>query len=176
MTSIEFSDECTPVSTRTTTRASIAISHVTGELSSAYLTSPLSLRARSKNDLAHFTIDKLKYASLGLYGRDVEVKLLKDALINMVMSGASKEQERQLILISGYSGTGKTALANHALQKLTMQLGGLYARGKYDLNQRSQEPYSGISAACSEICGAIVELQNRNPSRAEELCRQITTD
>jgi histidine kinase len=99
---------------------------------------------------------------------------MKDTLNNM-MIGESPEQERQLILISGYSGTGKTALTNHALKKSTEKLGGVYVRGKFDLHLRNQ-PYSGISAACAEICGAIVALRIRNPSQFEQLCSHITTE
>jgi histidine kinase len=109
-----------------------------------------------------------------LHGRDQELKLMQDAL-NKMMIGELPELKRQLILISGYSGTGKTALANHALKKSTEKLGGLYVRGKFDLHLQIQ-PYSGISAACAEICGAVVTLQNRNPGQFKQLCRQITTD
>jgi predicted ATPase len=154
--------------------ASIANSEVSGELSRPSITSALAPNPRRSNDLSDFTIDKLKYASLGLHGRDQEVKLMKDALKNM-MIGESPEQERQLILISGYSGTGKTALTNHALKDSTEKLGGVYVRGKFDLHLRNQ-PYSGISAACAEICGAIVALQSSQPSQFEQLCSQITTE
>jgi predicted ATPase len=150
------------------------VSEKSDELSRLSVVQALAPRARKVNDLSSFTIDKLKYDSLGLHGRDKELKLLEDVMSNMI-SGKSPEQERQLILISGVSGTGKTALAHHALRKSTESLGGLYARGKFDLHLRNH-PYSGISAACSEICGAIVALESRNPSQFERLCSQITSE
>jgi predicted ATPase len=155
------------------TRLSIKLDG-SNEFSRRSITSTLKPNPRRGNDTSGFTIDKIKYASLGLHGRKEEVKLLNDAL-NRVTSSEVPDQERQLILISGYSGTGKTTLANHALKRSTEKLGGLYVRGKFDLHLRNQ-PYSGISAACAEICSAIVTLQNRNPSQFEQLCLQITTE
>jgi predicted ATPase len=169
-----------------------------GELARPSITASLAPKARKGNDLSDFTIDKLKISSLGLHGRDKELQQLQESLKKLLSSSSStgsssgtttaaaasaagerlgllKQEHRQLILISGYSGTGKTALARMAFQKTTEQLGGLYVRGKFDLNLRSQ-PYSGMNAACAEICSAILELQTRDPGRAEQLCRQLKTE
>jgi pentatricopeptide repeat protein len=131
------------------------------------------LRRQSLNP-SDVTIDKLNYASLGLHGREKEVELLKEAL-GKLRPGELPEQERQLVLISGYSGTGKTSLAVSALKKATEKLGGLFVRGKFDLNLRN-EPYSGINLACSEICGAILQLRIHKPSEFDQLCSRIKTD
>jgi predicted ATPase len=149
------------------------ISDVTGPSS---ITSPIAPKPRRVNDISGFTIDKLQYASLGFHGREPELKLMTDRLAEVMSDDESPEhQERHLILISGYSGTGKTALANHALQKSTEKLGGLFALGKFDWNARDQ-PYSGIRAACAGICAAILALRLRQPRRADDLGHQITTD
>jgi predicted ATPase len=145
------------------------------ELSHAFsMSSSLASKRRKSVDLSDFTIDTLNYASLGLHGREKEVELLKKAS-NTLVSGESSEQGRQLILISGYSGTGKTSLAVSALKNPTEKLGGLFVRGKFDLNLRN-EPYSGINLACCEICGAMLQLRIHNPSEFEQLCGQIKTD
>jgi hypothetical protein len=156
---------------------SINVDDANGEVSRPFVTSTLAPEPRRRNDISDFTIDKLNFGALGLHGRQTEIKLLKATVSKMMTSagGSHNEQARQLILISGYSGTGKTALANHALKRSTERLGGLYVRGKFDSHLRNQ-PYSGISAACAEICSAILDLQLRNPSRSEELCRKITLE
>jgi predicted ATPase len=169
-----MSETSSDPSLRTVSKRASIKSDGSKEFSRPAITSTLEPTPRRSNDLSGFTIDKIKYASLGLHGRNKEVKLLNDAL-NMVMCSESTDQERQLISISGYSGTGKTALTNHALKRSTEKLGGLYVRGKFDLHLRNQ-PYSGVSAACAEICGAIGELQIRNPSHFEHLCRQIPNE
>jgi predicted ATPase len=189
-TSAEWCDESIPLSVKSHTRrassssSSFRMTDASGELSRPLITSTLAPKARTVNDLSDFTIDKLKYASLGLHGRATELGLLKEILNKMMRtmspttaessaSSLSSGQERQLVLISGNSGTGKTALANHALQKSTEQLGGLFVRGKFDLNLRNHQPYAGISAACAEICHAIVTLQKTSPSQAQDLVRTL---
>jgi histidine kinase len=134
----------------------------------------VSPQPRKANDLSALTINKLKYASLGFYGRETELALL-NATLAKLMSSESPEQARQLILISGYSGTGKTALVRHALKKSAEKLGGLFVRGKFDLHLRN-EPYSGIAAACTEICEAILQLRIGKRSVFEPLCSRITTE
>jgi predicted ATPase len=58
------------------------------------------------------------------------------------------------------------------LKSSTEKLGGLFVRGKFDLNLRSQ-PYSGIAAACAEICAAILKLKSHELTIFEQLCCQI---
>jgi predicted ATPase len=133
------------------------------------VTTALAPQPRKCNNLSDFTIDKLKYDSLGLHGREKELELLKKTLMTMTTTKnknnynatteASFETKPQLVLISGYSGTGKTSLAVHALQKPTERMAGIFVRGKFDVTLRRQ-PYSGIIAACAEICGAIRTFQH----------------
>jgi AAA ATPase domain len=144
------------------------------KLSRPSITTTLVPRPRKNNDLSGFTIDKLNYTLLGLHGRERELKLLKNALNNL-LSGALTEDERQLVLISGNSGTGKTALAINAFKSSTKKLGGLFVRGKFDLNLRSR-PYSGIAAACAKICTAILTLKNHKQSIFKQLCSQIKAE
>jgi predicted ATPase len=133
-----------------------------------------ALAQKPGNGAIGFTLDKLKYATLGLYGREKELESMHNTL-EKLMASALPEHERQLIVISGFSGTGKTSLANHGLKQSTEKLGGLYVRGKFDMNIRNQ-PYSGIDAACSEIWNAISELQCRHASSFQLLCNQIKTE
>ena len=72
--------------------------------------------------------------------------------------GSEQTGSRELVLISGNAGTGKTALAS-ALAKSVKRLRGLYVKGKFDLYLRD-EPYSGVAAACREICGRILLMRD----------------
>ncbi|KAL3917038.1 MAG: hypothetical protein SGILL_004900, partial [Bacillariaceae sp.] len=116
---------------------------------------------RQRNSLDDFTLHRLKYSSLELFGRDQEVALLKKALDRL--SGG--DVDRSLVLVKGYSGVGKTALVD-SLRNMdftpttrsqsndssdSIALDGLFARGKFDLQLR-QEPYSALIEACTEIC------------------------
>jgi hypothetical protein len=65
-----------------------------------------------------------------LYGREREVKILLAAFDRMIESGAP-----ELVLVSGYSGIGKSAVVNE-LQKSLVPARGLFAAGKFDQYKR----------------------------------------
>ncbi len=138
------------------------------ETSARYSFSALQPQKRKSNDLSELTVDKLRFDSLRLYGRDKEIAILNEELESLV---SSSNRKRRVVLISGTSGAGKTKLAE-TLRFPTFQKKGLFVKGKFDLNLRSQ-PYSGISNACAEICGSILELQLLQPTRASDICKEI---
>ena len=144
----------------------------------------------ASSNLESLTINKLRFDSLGLYGRKNEIHTLKTCLNriqrrhnssdNDIGSSSSryhknetKQQSREFVEIKGYSGTGKSALVS-TLRKPVEKLGGLYVDGKFDLLMRD-EPLTGILSACSQICGAILELQRSNRARFEDIRKEISS-
>ncbi|MDN7177290.1 AAA family ATPase [Caballeronia sp. SEWSISQ10-4 2] len=75
-----------------------------------------------------------------LYGREREVGALVAAFNRVISSGAP-----ELVLISGYSGIGKSAVVNE-LHKLLVPPRGLFASGKFDQYKRDI-PYSTLVQA-----------------------------
>lgn len=73
-----------------------------------------------------------------LYGRDVEQRCLLDAF-DRASAGAA-----ELMLVSGYSGVGKSALV-HEVQKPLVRDRGYFAEGKYDALQST--PYGALIEA-----------------------------
>ena len=67
------------------------------------------------------------------------------------------QERKQLVLISGYSGAGKSALGMK-LKDPVERSGGIIVSGKFDINLAS-DPYSAISAACGNIVGQILALR-----------------
>ncbi|KAL7556634.1 hypothetical protein ACA910_014165 [Epithemia clementina (nom. ined.)] len=114
--------------------------------------------------------NKLNFHSLGVHGREEEISILNRCFDQLLTGNV----ERQLVLISGTSGSGKSKLAD-TLKKPTKKCNGLFVRGKFDIGCRS-EPYSGIASACEEICDAILELQMSNPVQAYMICNQIKNE
>lgn len=78
-----------------------------------------------------------------LYDRNLEVQQLLN-IFEKVSRGAS-----ELILISGYSGIGKTALVNEIYKPITRQRGWVI-KGKFDQLQRDI-PYSAITQAFQNL-------------------------
>eukprot|EP00977_Amphora_coffeiformis_P012111 scaffold2989_cov184-Amphora_coffeaeformis.AAC.7 len=142
---------------------------------------------RLSNSLADFTINKLKFDKLGLYGRETEKELLRQALQDMMILGNQQKEteqqeatstanmnlassssgcrQKQLVLISGSSGVGKSALAKDLLRNKSLLRrnwsssanagdGGTMMRGKFNLN--IHEPYHGIAAACTDMASQLL--------------------
>lgn len=80
-----------------------------------------------------------------LYGRESEIAALVAAFERVAASGTN-----EMVLVSGYSGIGKSALVGE-LQKVIVMPRGLYGSGKFDQYKRDV-PY----AILAEIFGAFV--------------------
>src|SRR6202041_2586337 len=79
-----------------------------------------------------------------LYGRKREIETLLGAFDRVVANGAT-----ELVLVSGYSGIGKTAVVNE-LHKALVPLRGLFASGKFDQYKRDI-PYATLAQAFQSL-------------------------
>ncbi len=79
-----------------------------------------------------------------LYGRDAEVEILLEAFDEMVQS-----QKNNVVMVSGYSGVGKTALVRELIPKIAVEKG-FFAAGKFDKFQQS-DTYEGLRAALDKL-------------------------
>jgi PAS domain S-box-containing protein len=79
-----------------------------------------------------------------LYGREVEVDTLVAAFTRIVNSSAP-----ELVLVSGYSGIGKSSVVNE-LHKVLVPPRGLFASGKFDQYKRDI-PYSTLVQAFQNL-------------------------
>ena len=79
-----------------------------------------------------------------LYGREREVETLLAAFDRVVANG-----KPELVLVSGYSGVGKSALVNE-LHKVLVSPRGLFASGKFDQYKRGI-PYATLAQALAQL-------------------------
>src|SRR5467141_3934683 len=79
-----------------------------------------------------------------LYGREREIETLLAAFDRVVTSG-----RRELVLVSGYSGIGKSAVVNE-LHKALAPSRGLFASGKFDQYKRDI-PYATLAQAFQSL-------------------------
>ena len=91
----------------------------------------------------HDTSDRLLVPEK-LYGRAREIDTLLAAFDRVVAAGTP-----ELVLISGYSGIGKSSLVNE-LHKMLVPSRGLFAAGKFDLYKRDI-PYSTLVQAFQSL-------------------------
>jgi len=87
-----------------------------------------------------------------LYGRESETTSIIQAF-NRCSEGAM-----ELLLVSGYSGTGKSALVNEVHKHITTNRG-YFINGKYDQFQRS-EPYYAIITAFKDLINTFLTESN----------------
>src|ERR1700742_3116475 len=85
-----------------------------------------------------------------LYGREGEIATLLAAFDRVVMSGGS-----ELVLVSGYSGIGKSSVVNE-LHKVIVLPRGIFISGKFDLRLRDT-PHATLAQAFQ---GLIQQLLN----------------
>jgi hypothetical protein len=91
----------------------------------------------------HDTPDRLLMPEK-LYGRAREIEALLAAFDRIVKGGAP-----ELVLVSGYSGIGKSSVVNE-LHKVLVSPRGLFASGKFDHDKRDI-PYSTLSQAFQSL-------------------------
>jgi energy-coupling factor transporter ATP-binding protein EcfA2 len=84
-----------------------------------------------------------------LYGRSREVETLLAAFRRVVESGAT-----ELVLVSGYSGIGKSSVVNELHQALVHSRG-LFASGKFDQYKRDI-PYSTLAQAFQSLIRSLL--------------------
>ncbi|KAG7341774.1 PAS sensor protein [Nitzschia inconspicua] len=106
------------------------------------------------------TINKLRFTPDVLYGRSQEQAVLQNCLKDM-----QKKKRKQLVLIRGESGVGKSSLAlstlKESLPPKSVKSSTLLVHGKFE-EYLKDEPYAGIAVACRHICGEILQLQRGN--------------
>jgi predicted ATPase/signal transduction histidine kinase len=90
-----------------------------------------------------------------LYGRDAEIQTLVSAFKRVASDGRP-----ELLLVSGSSGIGKTALVNH-LSGQWVAFGGLFASGKFDPHKENI-PYTTVTQAFETLVRQILSKSDTN--------------
>ncbi|MCP4398787.1 MAG: AAA family ATPase [bacterium] len=89
-----------------------------------------------------------------LYGRKGEIDTLVESFAR-VRSGKT-----EMMLVTGYSGVGKTALV-YEVHKAMTENHGFFAEGKFDQSQKSI-PYSAITQAFEQFCRYVLKGSEEN--------------
>jgi PAS domain S-box-containing protein len=96
-----------------------------------------------------------------LYGREREIEQLLSAFDRVVASGRPG-----LMLVSGYSGVGKSSVVNE-LHKALLPPRGLFASGKFDQDKRDI-PYATLAQAFQRLVGMILVETDTELARYRE--------
>ncbi len=93
-----------------------------------------------------------------LYGRAREIETLVGAFERVVTSGTP-----ELVLVSGYSGIGKSSVV-HELHKVLVPPRGLFASGKFDQYKRDI-PYATLAQAFQQLIQSLLGKSEADLSR-----------
>lgn len=94
---------------------------------------------------------RMASTSRKLIGRSKETKILLDAMARIRESDGKAEA----VMISGYSGTGKSFLVTTVVKEHREDFDLLYASGKYGQNEGAVSPFSAVTDAMGELCHEI---------------------
>jgi len=100
-----------------------------------------------------------------LYGRDGEIDTLLTAFDRVVAGG-----KPELVLVSGYSGIGKSAVVNE-LHKPLVPPRGLFAAGKFDQYKRDI-PYATLAQAFQSLARPLLSANEDDLRRWREVLRE----
>src|SRR5712664_1487261 len=100
-----------------------------------------------------------------LYGRSREIETLLTAFDRMVTSGRP-----ELVLVSGYSGIGKSSVVNE-LHKVLVPPRGLFAAGKFDQYKRNI-PYATLAQAFRELIQSLLGKSEAELTRWRNALRE----
>ena len=112
---------------------------------------------------AHDASDRLLIAE-ELYGREREIDSLLASFDRVVTQGTP-----ELVLVSGYSGVGKSSVVNE-LHKVLVPQRGLFAAGKFDQYKRDI-PYATLAQAFQTL---IRQILVKNEAEVEQWRRALT--
>eukprot|EP00985_Skeletonema_marinoi_P004473 scaffold1955_cov122-Skeletonema_marinoi.AAC.1 len=108
---------------------------------------------------------QLRLSNMQLHGRDNDIKLLRSKLRELAKKddcdeeGAAKNHVGKMILVSGTSGTGKSALIQKGLGNPTAKSGYIFASGKFEDNLL--KPLSAFSDAMTCLAKCITLDHNK---------------
>ncbi|MDI9639216.1 AAA family ATPase [Geitlerinema splendidum] len=84
-----------------------------------------------------------------LYGRESEIALLMEAFYRVAGKSETATGQSELMLVSGYSGIGKTSIVNE-VHKPMVEARGYFIAGKFDQFKRNI-PYAALIQAFQEL-------------------------
>ena len=124
-----------------------------------------------KSKRATSSLAQLRLANMKLHGREEDMKLLRRKLLEQKNKTNEKNNATHylpgLILISGISGTGKSALVMKGVKDPAEKMGMTFVGGKFDLNSTSI-PLSAFVDAMKSLTNVVIEGDMRKKTRIHD--------
>ena len=111
-------------------------------------------------------MNRLRFDEEKLYGRDADLSKLEEMFV-AAEAGHDKHKRRQLTVIVGEAGAGKSSLAD-SLNSRVLRGAGFFLKGKVDQpvgEEEEQEPYAAFTMICRNLCDVLL-AHRENPNQA----------
>jgi predicted ATPase len=137
-----------------------------------------SQRGRFQNSsISELTVNKLRFNKLGLHGREKEEQTIQTSLQRL-------SNANQLVLISGESGVGKTALAKSVGKSFSFVKAGtskidpsaLCLLGKFHQAHAQQEPYTAFVKVFQQFVGILLPLKESVSTLDQDKFKAVQSD
>ncbi|MBE9031043.1 AAA family ATPase [filamentous cyanobacterium LEGE 11480] len=131
------------------------LTHCLEQLQSTGQIAPFDLAQHDRSD--HFLIPEK------LYGRSAEVAQMLAAYKRLVEAGSIstiQSSQRELLLVTGYAGIGKTSVIQAIYQPIVQQQG-RFIQGKFDQLRRNI-PYSALTQAFQQLIAQLLAETDAN--------------
>ena len=101
-------------------------------------------------------------ADVRLCGRNAEIRILEDVLARTTKSFKKSENggdaaSLELVVVSGNSGTGKSALVEKTLRRRSQDSNHIWVSVKFDQLDGTKLPFLAITGALSDLCDVILQ-------------------
>lgn len=100
-----------------------------------------------------------------MFGRSKEQELLQLAFHRVLKQGSQGEKKKELVMVHGKAGTGKTALVLDFKDAVCSTGTGYFCSGEFEKYQAVSTPYSGIVQALNDLCEAVSIGQEKEDCR-----------
>jgi predicted ATPase len=108
---------------------------------------------------------KIEIADLThMFGRSKEQELLQSAFLR-ALKPDSVDKKKELVVVHGKAGTGKTALVLDFKDAVSSTGTGYFCGGKFEKYQSFAAPFSGIVQALNDLCESISVGQDKEEPR-----------
>lgn len=114
------------------------------------------------------SFSKLDFSRVRLVGRAEEVAQMRDIYQQVLRN--DNEEASHVLLISGYSGCGKSRLVDAFVNKIASSDSSSlfhYVSGKYQQASQIMEPFSGIKLAFANLCSQLLDDEKDKAVRFE---------
>mmetsp|Transcript_31442 Transcript_31442/g.47743 ORF Transcript_31442/g.47743 Transcript_31442/m.47743 type:complete len:1275 (+) Transcript_31442:33-3857(+) len=110
----------------------------------------------NENEIGN-AIERLSFQDGKLYGHEAHLSELGSVFGRTVKQPGCGGKRREVVLVSGYSGSGKSSVVQQSIKTCLNENGSYLIHGKFDERMQQAQPLSAVVSAFDSYCAALLE-------------------